>query len=194
MTKLILKCPYIKASSGSSAVGYLKYIATRDGVENPSDTKRHLPATLRQQQAINSILKNFPVSKEIYEYEDYIKTPTRENADELILQMAECNGLLMQSRDQYVRYIAKRPRVQKIAEHGLFTDEGVPVILEQVQKEIAKHEGNIWGHIISLYQYPIKKFIKNQVKTLIYGFYADFLSTLLLDIGITTGGCHTTWV
>ena len=38
---------------------------------------------------------------------------------------------------------------------------------------------------IDLYQYPIKKFIKNQVKILIYDFYADFLSTLLLDIGIT---------
>ena len=35
------------------------------------------------------------------------------------------------------------------------------------------------------YQYPIKKLIKNQVKIPIYDFYADFLSTLLLDIGIT---------
>jgi len=33
MAKLIFKCRYLK--SGSGAAGYLKYFATRDGVEKP---------------------------------------------------------------------------------------------------------------------------------------------------------------
>ena len=34
--------------------------------------------------------------------------------------------------------------------NGLFTDEGVPIVLSQVQKEMNEHPGNIWTHIISL--------------------------------------------
>ena len=47
-------------------------------------------------------------------------------------------------------YIAERPRVEKISSHGLFTDEGVPVVLSDVAKEVSESESNIWTHIISL--------------------------------------------
>ncbi|MBQ2766018.1 MAG: serine/threonine protein phosphatase, partial [Clostridia bacterium] len=34
--------------------------------------------------------------------------------------------------------------------HGLFTDEGVPIVLSQVKAEIDDHPGNVWGLIFSL--------------------------------------------
>ena len=48
-------------------------------------------------------------------------------------------------RDVYLKYIDERP-----GSNGLFTDEGVPIVLSQVQKEMNEHSGNIWTHIISL--------------------------------------------
>ena len=45
----------------------------------------------------------------------------------------------------YLKYIDERP-----GSNGLFTDEGVPIVLSQVQKEMNYHPGNIWTHIISL--------------------------------------------
>ena len=47
-------------------------------------------------------------------------------------------------------YIAERPRVEKLSSHGLFTDEGISVILPDVAKEVSESESNIWTHIISL--------------------------------------------
>lgn len=49
MARLIVKAPYIKAGGKRSAGGYVKYIATREGVERAEDTSRHLPATTAQQ-------------------------------------------------------------------------------------------------------------------------------------------------
>ena len=46
---------------------------------------------------------------------------------------------------RYLKYIDERP-----GSNGLFTDEGVPIVLSQVQKEMNEHPGNIWTHIISL--------------------------------------------
>ena len=54
------------------------------------------------------------------------------------------------SMENYVDYIANRPRVERVGEHGLFTDAGKPVMLRQVQKEAAEHKGVIWTHVISL--------------------------------------------
>ena len=47
-------------------------------------------------------------------------------------------------------YIANRPRVERIGEHGLFTDAGKAVVLKQVQEETANHKGPVWTHVISL--------------------------------------------
>lgn len=62
----------------------------------------------------------------------------------------ERNLNLIAKCKNYVDYIAGRPRVERIGEHGLFTDEGEPVILRQVQKEVAEHKGVVWTHVISL--------------------------------------------
>ena len=150
MARIILKSPYLKPNANKHLANYARYIATRDGVEKPTDSKQFMPATIIQKNTIAELLKVYPDSKELYEYEDYQLHPLRENADELILRISEMHGELLGSREKYVGYIATRPRVEKIAEHGLFTDDGVPVVLEQVAREVSEHTGNIWTHIISL--------------------------------------------
>jgi len=144
MARLILKSPYLKPGGKKSPGGYLKYIATREGVEMAEDTSRHLPATADQQKQIKALIKKHPQSKESHAYEDYLSNPTRGNADAFLWNICEeyQDG---PKRDVYLRYIDERP-----GSNGLFTDEGVPIVLSQVQKEMNEHPGNIWTHIISL--------------------------------------------
>lgn len=59
MARLILKSPYLKPGGKKSPGGYLKYIATREGVEMAKDTSCHLPATAEQQQRITKLLKQY---------------------------------------------------------------------------------------------------------------------------------------
>ncbi len=144
MARLILKSPYLKPGGKKSSGGYLKYIATREGVEMAEDTSRHLPATAEQQKHIKTLIKKHPQSKKSHEYEDYLANPTRGNADAFLWNVCEeyQDG---PKRDVYLKYIDERP-----GSNGLFTDEGVPIVLSQVQKEMNEHPGNIWTHIISL--------------------------------------------
>ena len=144
MARLTLKSPYLQPGGKKSPGGYLKYIATREGVEIAEDTSRHLPATAEQQKQIKALIKKHPQSKESHEYEDYIANPTRGNADAFLWNICEeyQDG---PKRDVYLKYIDERP-----GSNGLFTDEGVPIVMSQVQKEMNEHPGNIWTHIISL--------------------------------------------
>ena len=144
MARLILKSPYLKPGGKKSPGGYLKYIATREGVEMAEDTSRHLPATAEQQKQIAKLLKQYRDCKDSHEYQDYQANPTRGNADAFISGTLELHGDTPQ-RDVYLKYIDERP-----GSNGLFTDEGVPIVLSQVQKEMNDHPGNIWTHIISL--------------------------------------------
>jgi TPR repeat protein/rRNA-processing protein FCF1 len=150
VAKIILKSPYLKPNASKHLSNLVKYIATREGVEKPNDTKRNFSATQTQQKVITELLKQYPDSIELFEFEDYEKNHTRENADEYILRVAENHGELFGTRQKYVDYIATRPKVQKIAEHGMFSDDGIPVVLAQVAKEVSEHQGNVWTHIISL--------------------------------------------
>ena len=49
----------------------------------------------------------------------------------------------------YLRYIATRPRAERLGEHGLFGDED-GVDLEKAMAELENYQGNVWTHIISL--------------------------------------------
>ena len=149
MARLILKSPYLKPGGKKSPGGYLKYIATREGVEMAEDTSRHLPATTEQQKQIEKLLKKYPSSKDSHEYQDYIENATRGNADMFIGSILELHGDAPR-RDIYLKYISERPGVEKTGANGLFTDEGVPIVLSRVQEEMNNHPGNIWTHIISL--------------------------------------------
>ena len=144
MARLILKSPYLKSGGKKSPGGYLRYIATREGVEMAKDTSCHLPATADQQKQIAKLLKQYRDCKDSHEYQDYLANPTRYNADAFISGIMELHGDAPQ-RDVYLKYIDERP-----GSNGLFTDEGVPIVLSQVQQEMNQHPGNIWTHIISL--------------------------------------------
>ncbi len=103
-----------------------------------------MPATAEQQKQIKKLLKKYADSKDSHEYQDYMDNPTRGNADAFINGILELHGDAPQ-RDIYLKYINERP-----GSNGLFTDEGVPIVLTQVQKEMNEHPGNIWTHIVSL--------------------------------------------
>ena len=150
MPRIIMKSPYIKPNSKTHIGNYVSYIATRDGVEKADSTQKFMEATSVQKKIINKLLKDFPDSKDLYEYQDYLDKPNRGNADELILRIAEAHAELFGDREKYVSYIAQRPRVEKVSSHGLFTDDGVPIVLSNVQKEVAESKSNVWTHIISL--------------------------------------------
>lgn len=108
------------------------------------------PATARQKKLIEKMVNDFPDHKLTFEYEDYLKDPTRENASELISSILDENIETVTTKENYVSYIANRPRVERLGEHGLFTDEGIEINLEDVTKDVGQHQGNIWTHIISL--------------------------------------------
>jgi len=53
-------------------------------------------------------------------------------------------------RENYVDYIANRPRAQKVGAHGLFTAGDDPLVLSRIADEVANHPGVVWLPIISL--------------------------------------------
>ena len=48
-----------------------------------------------------------------------------------------------------MKYIATRPRAERIGAHGLFGDENT-VSLDKAMEELENYTGNVWTHIISL--------------------------------------------
>lgn len=151
MAKLVTKFKYLKP--GSNAAGrYVKYIATREGVEMINDSKKYLPATVNQKQFIEKMLLDFPDAAESLEYADYIAKPNRINASELISRTMENNIDTIADSKTYADYIATRPRTQKFGSHGLFTDDGVAINLSKVSEELKNHNGNVWTMIVSLHR------------------------------------------
>ena len=55
-----------------------------------------------------------------------------------------------QQKENYTRYIASRPRAERVSDHALFSGADEPVVLSQAVKEVANHPGNVWKPIISL--------------------------------------------
>ncbi len=150
MARLVMKSPYFKPNRQTSIKRYVQYIATREGVEIVDNSKSNLPPTVAQKRFINKLLRDIPEGKDLHEYEDYSNNPTRSNASELINTVIESQADSFESREKYVSYIAERPRVEKLGEHGLFSDEGVTINLAEVKKEVAESKSNVWTHIISL--------------------------------------------
>lgn len=148
MARLIVKSPYIKCGAGQSAGGYLKYIATRERVEIIPDDR---PPTKKQEQLIVKLVKDFPDAKELMEYEDYLSHPTKATASALITLALESNWDRVQGMEGYAKYIALRPRAERLGEHGLFGDDDA-VDLAAVADELDHYTGNVWTHIISLHR------------------------------------------
>ena len=150
MARLITKFKYLKPDERKSVGGYAKYIATREGVEKIDQSFKLSPSSQKQQQLIEKIIKDFPESREMLEYEDYLKEPTMGNASEFITRALEDNAYEVMQTKTYADYIATRPRAERFGSHGLFTDDGVPVKLGEVSEELNRHGGNMWTVIISL--------------------------------------------
>ena len=143
MPKLVQKSGYIKGGGGA---GYMKYIATREGVEKlhgrgkPTTSQKHLIADL---------LRDFPDTRELFEYEDYCGNPCVSTASAFIAMALDTNAHTMKGGDVYMRYISTRPRVEKRGDHGLFGRERV-VDLNATMEEVREHTGNEWTLIFSL--------------------------------------------
>ena len=148
MARLIVKSPYIKCGGGKSAGGYLKYIATRERVEIIPDDR---PPTQKQTQLIAKLVKDFPDAKDLLEYADYASHPTKANASAFISLALEGNWNQVQSMDSYAKYIALRPRAERLGKHGLFGDDDA-VDLAAAMEELNHYNGNVWTHIISLHR------------------------------------------
>ena len=146
MARLILKSPYLKCDGNHSVSGYLRYIGTRERVEILPDDR---PPTRKQEQLVRKLVKDFPSSKKLGEYSDYETKPTKANASAFITRALEENWPQVQQSDGYMKYIATRPRAERLGDHGLFGDED-GVDLEKAMRELDYYTGNVWTHIISL--------------------------------------------
>ena len=150
MARFILKWRYIRSGSQKHNQNLVKYIATREGVEKCDESWKHQPATQEQQRLIKELTNDFPDSVQSFEYQDYISSPTKSTASELINRTIEENVDLIGKKENYVGYIAMRPRVEKQGSHGLFTQNDEEINLSEVAKTVAKHEGAVWTTILSL--------------------------------------------
>ena len=135
MAGLIVKSPYIKGGGG----GYLRYIATRERVEILPDGR---PPTRKQEQLITKLVKDFSNVKTLPEYADYTECPTKANASALVTMAMEGHWDEVRTSDGYARYIATRPRAERLGSHGLFGDEDV-VDLNAAMAEVSAYQGRI---------------------------------------------------
>ena len=148
MVRLIVKSPYIKCGGSQGADGYPRYIATRERVEIIPDDR---PPTRKQEQLITKLAKDFPDVKELLEYEDYVQKPTKANASSLITLALEEHWKQVQQTDGYLKYIATRPRAERLGDHGLFGDAD-HVDLDAAMSELGHYTGNVWTHILSMHR------------------------------------------
>ena len=150
MPKIIVTSRYLKSGSKKNLANYVRYVATREGSVTMKNIDENAPATKNQQELILSLLNDFPDSKELFEYEDYVKNPTVKNGSALISEVIDRNMDRLTNRENYVGYLANRPGSVKFGSHGLFNEKNEPINLEKVAKEVADHGGNVWTHVVSL--------------------------------------------
>ena len=145
MARLIQKTGFI---SRKSAGEYMKYIATREGVEVLTGKG---PAAEKQKEMVAKLLKDFPDVRDSFEYEDYKQAPTLHNASALISAALDSHMQNLQSENGYLKYIATRPGAEKNGAHGLFGREE-SVDLDEAMRDLTAHDGNVWTIIYSLHR------------------------------------------
>lgn len=150
MPKIIVTSRYLKSGSKKNLANYVKYVATREGSVAMKNINENASATKNQRELILSLLNDFPDSKELFEYEDYVKKPNFKNGSALISEIIDRNMDRLTNRRNYVGYLANRPGSVKFGSHGLFNEKDDPINLEKVAKEVADHGGNVWTHVVSL--------------------------------------------
>ncbi len=96
MPRIIFKCPYIKPGTERAAAhlnNYVRYVATRDGTDLLKPDKAGQPATKKQRAMVERLLRDFPMCRGMFEYEDYQSSPTRATASEFITRAIEDYGV-----------------------------------------------------------------------------------------------------
>lgn len=145
MARLIQKTGFI---SRKSAGGYMKYIATREGVEVLTGKG---PATEKQKEMVAKLLKDFPDVRDSFEYEDYKQAPTLHTASALIYAALDTHMQELQTESGYLKYIATRPGTEKHGAHGLFGRQE-NTNLTAAMHDLTAHDGNVWTIIYSLHR------------------------------------------
>ena len=145
MARLIQKTGFI---GRKSAGGYMKYIATREGVEVLNDKGS---ATEKQKEMVSKLLKDFPDMRDSFEYEDYKQAPTLHTASALISAALDSHMQNLQSENGYLKYIATRPGAEKHGAHGLF-GRRENTNLTAAMHDLTAHNGNVWTIIYSLHR------------------------------------------
>ena len=150
MARLIVKWRYIKPGAPKQGEHYVDYIATREGVEIEGEQWKDEPATKEQEKLVNRLMADFPDCKDSFEYQDYATAKTKYTATTFIDKAIEENVDRIGKKENYIGYIAMRPRVEKSGTHGLFSYSDEPIKLSKVAKEVGNHDGIVWTTVISL--------------------------------------------
>lgn len=150
MPKLIVTSRYLKSGNKKNLSNYVKYIATRPGSVTKDIPNENKQVTEKQKELIETMLKDFPDSRTIYEYDDYVANPNKNSASAFITEVVERYSDRMDSMQNYISYLANRPGAVKHGKHALFSQEDKEIELNKVAKEIAEHKGNVWTHVVSL--------------------------------------------
>ncbi len=150
MARLIVKWRYIKPGNPKQGERYVGYIATREGVEIERDKWKTEPVTKEQEKLVNRLIQDFPDCKDSFEYRDYSEIKTKYAATTFIDKAIEENVDRIGRKENYIGYIAMRPRVEKSGGHGLFSFSDEHINLSNVAKEVGDHDGVVWTTVISL--------------------------------------------
>ena len=168
MARLILHTRYFapNAKKRQGRLSYLvKYYGTREGVEKPqAEEWKKTPATEKQDELIQKLLDDIPEITDTHEWEDYKQNPNQGNASELIRWGAE-HQMQSGNPDIYLRYIAERPRVEKVGNHGLFSQYDEEIDLGEVAKMVSEHPGNVWTMVFSLHRQDAERLSYNNAES-----------------------------
>lgn len=149
MPRIIAKFGYMKPNL-STRSNFIEYISKRDGVIKNIESFKDKPVTSKQTKLINELIAQFPNVTKSRLYKEFETNQKLGLASELITYIEENHFEKLNNIEQYVEYIANRPRVIKEKSHGLFSSRDDPIILSEVKEEIKNHKGNVWTAIISL--------------------------------------------
>ena len=178
MAKLIFISPYLKGSSNSARLAnHVRYISTRDGVQTLNDGAKNLPPTKKQEEYIQKLTKKFSEATLLPEYEEYVSAPSRYTASEFIEQTEEIYSFNLDERENFIGYIASRPGVKKLNEHGLWNADGQVPVMQTAMDEVSQHEGNVWRPIISLPREDAERLGYDNVET-----WQNLIKSSLIDI------------
>ena len=151
MSHIRFMSPYLKGGRDAAKLSNrTRYIATRPGVEVIRGEHSDQPATKKQHDYIQRLLRDFPGAEELLEYEDYCNAPTQANANTFIRQVQEDFAEPMSRMENYLDYVSHRPGVQLNGEHGLWCAGGKVRNLSQAVREVAEHTGSVWMPVVAI--------------------------------------------